>query len=102
MALKDEWKNTGKELGGAFADLGKNLLRTAKTGVDKVSDWAEKDNDSVDPKAPESNVMNDGSWRNMGKDMGKAFSDLGKSIVHSAGAGVDKVEELVDKDGKDE
>ena len=36
MALNDEWKNTGKPLGGAFANLGKTLIKTAKVGVDKA------------------------------------------------------------------
>ena len=40
MALNDEWKNTGKTLGGAFANLGKTLIRTAKVGVDKAEAWA--------------------------------------------------------------
>ena len=38
---KEEWKNTGKELGGAFTGLAKSLIRSAKTGIDKVEDWAE-------------------------------------------------------------
>ena len=29
MALKDEWKKTGQELGDAFTGLGKSLFRTA-------------------------------------------------------------------------
>ena len=95
MALKDNWKQTGKELGGAFAGLGKNIVRTAKTGATKVSDWAS--DPAAEPKTPDSNVTNDGSWRTTGKDLGKAFTDLGKSIVHSAGAGIDKVEETIDK-----
>lgn len=97
MALKDNWKKTGRELGGAFAGLGKNIVRTAKTGVQKVGDWADKDDPAAgEPSVPESNVMNDGSWRNTGKDLGQAFADLGKSIVHSAGAGIDKLEDKVD------
>ena len=35
---KEEWKNTGKELGGAFTGLAKSLIRSAKTGIDKVED----------------------------------------------------------------
>ena len=34
MALKDEWKKTGQELGDAFTGLGKSLVRTAKVGAD--------------------------------------------------------------------
>ena len=46
MATKQDWKETGRDLGHAFKGLGKTLIRTAKTGVDKVSDWADgKDDD---------------------------------------------------------
>jgi len=31
MALRDDWKNTGKDLGHAFANLGKTLV---KSGAD--------------------------------------------------------------------
>lgn len=31
MALRDDWKNTGKDLGSAFANLGKTLV---KSGAD--------------------------------------------------------------------
>ena len=39
---KEDWKQTGKELGNAFEGLGKTLVRTIKTGTDKVMDWAEE------------------------------------------------------------
>lgn len=94
MALKDEWKGTGKELGGAFANLGKTLLRTAKVGVDKAEAWA----DGKDPAqaVPEENVTNDGSWRETGKELGGAFASLGKSLLHSAEVGADKAEDWID------
>ena len=40
MALKDSWKETGSSLGHAFRDLGKTLVKTVKTGVDKADEWA--------------------------------------------------------------
>ena len=42
MALKDEWKQTGKGLGHAFRDLGKSIIKSAKYGVDKAEEWAEE------------------------------------------------------------
>ena len=30
MALKEDWKGTGKRLGEAFSGLGKTLIKTAK------------------------------------------------------------------------
>ena len=46
MATKQDWKETGRDLGHAFKGLGKTLIRTAKTGVDKVNDWADNKNDN--------------------------------------------------------
>ena len=51
MPLNDEWKDTGRTLGGAFANLGKTLIRTAKVGVDKAEAWANGENsDSNKPE----------------------------------------------------
>lgn len=41
--MKDSWRETGSGLGHAFKDLGKTLIKTGKTGVDKAVDWAEAD-----------------------------------------------------------
>lgn len=95
MALKDDWKGTGKKLGGAFAELGKSLIKTAKVGVDKAEAWA--DGKDPDEAVPRENVTNDGTWRETGKALGGAFSDLGKTLLHTAEAGADKAEEWVDE-----
>ncbi len=91
MALNNEWKDTGKSLGGAFANLGKTLIKTAKVGVDKAEAWA----DDKDPEkaVPEENVTNDGTWRETGKELGSAFAKLGKTLFNTADATVDKAEE---------
>ena len=41
--LKDSWKTTGKELGHAFRDLGKTLIKTGATAMKKADDWANKE-----------------------------------------------------------
>lgn len=46
--LKDSWKKTGIGLGHAFRDLGKSIVKSAATAVDKVDDWANKEEDVVD------------------------------------------------------
>ena len=43
MSLKDNCKSTGTELGHAFRDLGKTLVKTASTAVKKVDNWANGD-----------------------------------------------------------
>ena len=43
MALRDEWKQTGKDLGHAFEGLGKAIVRSVRVGVDKADDWASND-----------------------------------------------------------
>ena len=93
MALNNEWKDTGKSLGGAFANLGKTLLKTAKVGVDKAEAWAEGEDPAK--AVPQENVTNDGSWRETGKELGGAFAKLGKTLLNTAEAGVEKTEEWV-------
>ncbi len=44
-STKEDWKETGRDIGHAFKGLGKTILRTAKTGVDKATSWAEEDDD---------------------------------------------------------
>lgn len=39
MSLRDNWKETGVGLGHAFRDLGKTLVKTVKTGAEKVDNW---------------------------------------------------------------
>ena len=41
--LKDSWKNTGVGLGHAFRDLGKSLLKTGATAINKADEWANGD-----------------------------------------------------------
>ena len=52
MALKDSWKETGTSLGHAFRDLGKTLVKTVRTGVDKADDWANKEDKPKEEKQP--------------------------------------------------
>ena len=94
MGLKDNWKETGKGLGNAFKKLGKNIVKTAKVGIDKVDDLMD-DGEINNP--PESNVTNDGSWKETGKELGSAFKDLGKSILESVEAGAEKAEEYLEE-----
>ena len=85
--VKENWKETGNELGGAFKKFGKTFLKSARTVVDKADDKCNNQTDvkpaDVEPKEEqkeESNVFNDGSWRETGKGLGHAFASLGKSI----------------------
>ena len=64
MSLRDTWKKTGTDLGHAFRDLGKTLVKTVKTGAEKADNWAnsedyeEKTDENVvdaEPVAPEAN-----------------------------------------------
>lgn len=97
---KEQWKNTGKELGGAFEGLAKSLIRSVRDGADKVVDWAEGDEQNADGAPEERTVFNDGTWRETGKDLGHAMRDLGKSILATGAEVADNVDDWVD--GKDE
>lgn len=52
MSLKDNWKETGAGLGHAFKDLGKTIIKSAATGVKKVDEWAngEENEESAETK----------------------------------------------------
>ena len=95
MALNNEWKDTGKTLGGAFAKLGKTLIKTAKVGVDKAEALADG-NDPVQA-VPERNVTNDGSWRETGRELGGAMAKLGKTLLSTAEAGAEKTEAWINE-----
>ncbi len=112
MALKDNWKETGKGLGHAFSTLGKTIVRSAETTADQVSDWAKGEKKKPEeaktaPESPEkaeeekdggkeSTVYNDGSWRKTGSELGHAFAGLGKTLVKTAETGADKVSDWAD------
>lgn len=53
MALRDDWKKTGKGLGTAFQGLGKSLVKTVKHGVDKADEWANGDDENSEAKKDE-------------------------------------------------
>ena len=55
-SLKEDWKETGKDLGGAFKQLGKSIVKSGATVVDKASDWAERD-DAKEAARKEAEVM---------------------------------------------
>ena len=92
---KEEWKNTGKELGGAFQGLAKSLIRTAKQGVDAAEEWAERDENEPQQQETgeqESTVFNDGTWRETGKNIGHAFAGLGKTILKAGEEAADRID----------
>ena len=62
MALKDEWKETGKDIGHAFNSLGKTLIRSASKGVEAAEKWANEEEGShnEESKTPEDDHTGDG------------------------------------------
>lgn len=70
MALKDEWKSTGKNTGKAFANFGKALGKTMKSIF------------SDDENKIESNGRTEVSnaWRETGKAFGSAGKSFGKAM----------------------
>ncbi len=51
--LKSTWKETGKGLGHAFRDLGKALIKTGSTAMNKADEWANGNDNEVPEKAEE-------------------------------------------------
>ncbi len=81
---KEEWKETGRELGDAAQGLAKTMIRSAFTGLDKAKEWAESEDGAAVGAEAGSNVFNDGSWRKTGKDIGKAMKSVGRTITGTA------------------
>ncbi len=77
MSLKDKWKETGKNTGKAFGNLGKAIGKTAKVAF------------TDDPNKVEENGNTElgNAWR----DTGKAFGDAGESFGNAAEGTFDKV-----------
>ena len=70
MALKDEWKNTGKNTGRAFANFGKALGKTMKTVF--------TDDENMIESNGHTEVSN--AWRETGKAFGSAGKSFGKAV----------------------
>ena len=52
--LKETWKETGKDLGHAFRDLGKAIIKTGSTALKKADDWANgEDEAQEEPESKE-------------------------------------------------
>ncbi len=111
VATKDEWKSTGKELGGAFKGLAATMIRTAKAGIERAEDWAEAQKDDQDQAAEETagraaeaaeepnDAFNDGSWRETGKNLGRALMSLGATLTNTVEEGAEKAEKWADENG---
>ena len=76
MALKDKWKETGKNTGKAFANFGKALGKTMKVAFTDDENMIEANGHTETSNA----------W----KETGKAFGQAGKSFGKAAEGTVDK------------
>lgn len=91
---KEEWKESGKEMGHAWTTFGKTFVRSAKTTGGKVAEWADDQKvDTENPPDPNSSVYADGSWKTVGKELGGAFAGVGKSLLHTVGINSESDEE---------
>jgi len=88
MSVKDEWKNTGKDLGKSFAGLGKTIVRSVKVGADKLLDEEPKDeNGNVKPTNLKEN------WSKVGHSFGKSGKSFGKAVTETAKTVISKADE---------
>ena len=74
MALKQKWKETGKNTGKAFSNFGKALGKTFKVAF------------TDDPNCIEANGHTETSnaWRETGKSFGEAGKSFGKAMEGTA------------------
>ncbi len=73
MALKEDWKNTGKGIGHAFKNFGKAVKTSVEVGVG--------DKERVDE---DGNPALKDAWSETGKSFGEAGKSIGKSADHTA------------------
>ncbi len=85
MAMRDDWKETGKGLGNAFSGLGKSVIKSAKIGADKADTWANGEQQGENPSMKE-------MWKETGSGLGHAFEGLGKTTVKAVKTGADKAD----------
>lgn len=89
MSLKDDWKDTGKNIGHTAAGLGKAIARSVKVGAEKVLDETPKDSEGKDKPTGLRE-----SWSGVGRSFGKTGKSLGKAAAGTA----KKVADAVDDD----
>ena len=79
MSLKDDWKNTGKNIGQTAVGLGKSIVRSVKVGSEIILDERPKDeNGGVAPTHLRE------SWTEVGHDFEKTGKALGKAAAGTA------------------
>ena len=84
MGLGDKWKDAGKNIGGAFANFGKAMGKTAIVVFTNDENKIDENGDS--------------ELHNAWKETGKGFGEAGKSLGKAA-AGTGK--KVVGKDDED-
>lgn len=93
MALKDEWKSTGKNTGKAFANFGKALGKTMKTVF--------TDDENMIESNGHTEVSN--AWRETGKAFGSAGKSFGKAMGDTfTGCDEDKPKDKPEEKPKEE
>ena len=93
MALKDEWKSTGKNTGKAFANFGKALGKTMKTVF--------TDDENMIESNGHTEVSN--AWRETGKAFGSAGKSFGKAMGDTfTGSDEDKPKDKPEEKVKEE
>lgn len=70
MALRNKWKQTGKDTGKAFGNFGKALGKTMKVAFTDDENMIEANGHTETSNA----------WRETGKSFGKAGTSLGKAM----------------------
>lgn len=78
MAVKDEWKKTGKGIGQSFKSLGKSIVKSVKVGAERL-DGDNKEAEKTDLREAWSEVGH--TFGDTGKHLGRAAAGTGKKVV---------------------
>lgn len=74
MALKEDWKKAGKDIGHAFKSTGKSLGKTLDVAFD----------DDQPLEDEEGKPVLKSNWSETGKSFGEAGKSIGKATSHTA------------------
>lgn len=89
MSVKENWKQTGTELGKTFAGLGETIVKTIEVGAEMSPDGKVRDENG--------NVVDTGlkeQWEQVGQNFVRSGIVLGKATASTAKVVIDKVAEI--------
>ena len=93
MSLKDKWKRFGKGMGKSFSGLGKSIVKSAKVGMDKLSE----DEPAEKKEGQEQKPLSE-NWKEVGKSFGETGVAFGAAVTGTAKKVADDLDSAVNNE----